>query len=226
MVALPDRRVVAAETLVRWSLPGGGPAAPEDFIAIAEDTGLIIRLGRAVLRQACEAATRWPAAVAAARIAVNVSAVELRHPGYAAGVLQTLADTGLPADRLELEITETQWVVHAGDTATALSELTQAGVHLVLDDFGTGYSSFSYLADMPVTGVKIDRSFMAGLTGDPRSASIVRAILRMATELDLEVTAEGVETQEQLDFLIGHGCPRAQGFLFGRPRAGTSWVPG
>jgi diguanylate cyclase (GGDEF)-like protein len=224
ILALPDRRVVAAEALARWTLPDGRPAAPEDFIAIAEDSGLIIRLGRSVLRQACQAAARWPAGAGAARVAVNVSAVELRHPGYAASVLQTLHDTGLPAGRLELEITETQLVQQVGATAAALGELTQAGVHLVLDDFGTGYSAFSYLADMPATGVKIDRSFTAALTSDPRSASIVRAILRMASELDLEVTAEGVETPEQLSFLTEHACPRAQGFLLGRPRAGHQWA--
>ncbi len=222
IVALPDRRVVAAEALARWTLPDGRPAAPEDFIPIAEDSGLIIRLGRSVLRQACAAATRWPAEAVTARVAVNVSAVELRHADYATDVLQTLRDTGLPADRLELEITETQWVVQTAVTSAALRTLTQAGVHLVLDDFGTGYSAFSHLADMPVTGVKIDRSFIAALTTDPRSASIVRAILRMAAELDLEVTAEGVETQEQLSLLNEHDCPRAQGFLLGRPQAGIS----
>ncbi|SDQ04397.1 diguanylate cyclase (GGDEF) domain-containing protein [Quadrisphaera sp. DSM 44207] len=224
IVALPDRRVVAAEALARWTPPDGRPAAAEDFIATAEDSGLITRLGRSVLHQACQAATRWPASAASSRVAVNVSAVELRHPGYANGVLHVLEEVGLPADRLELEITETQ-VLHADATAAALGELTGAGVHLVLDDFGTGYSSFSYLADMPLAGVKIDRTFITALPTDPRAASIVRAILSMAAELDLEVTAEGVETQAQWDFLREHGCPRAQGFLLGRPLPDVPLAP-
>lgn len=217
MVAVPSRRFVAAEALARWQGSDGTPVSPQEFITTAEDTGLIIPLGLSVLRQACAAAAGWAAHPEPPSVSVNVSAFELIQPGYADTVLRELDHAGLPPQRLELEITETQWVNLSGPTTATLQRLTAAGVSLLLDDFGTGYSSFRHLAELPVTGIKIDRSFTATVLTSPRSASIVRAILCMAAELDLDVTAEGVETEAQSDFLVSEGCNRAQGFLFGHP---------
>lgn len=150
---------------------------PEEFVEAAESSGLIIGLGESMLRQSCAAALGW---VEPLRVAVNVSAVELHRDGYAENVLRILAETGLPPGRLEVEVTETQWVNDAVVSTAALTTLADAGVGVLLDDFGTGYSSFRHLADMPVSGVKIDRSFMAGVTTDERNAAVVRAILCMA----------------------------------------------
>jgi len=217
MVAIPSRRLVAAEALARWQGSGGTPGPPQEFIATAEDAGLIIPLGLSVLRQACAAAAGWAASPEPPSVAVNVSAFELMQPDYADTVLRELDQAGLPPHRLELEITETQWVNLSTPTTAVLGRLTEAGVGLLLDDFGTGYSSFRHLAELPVTGIKIDRSFTSTALTSPRSAAIVRAILCMAAELGLDVTAEGVETEAQWDFLAAQGCNRAQGFLLGHP---------
>jgi len=217
IVAVRSGERVGAEALARWTLPGGRQVAPRDFIATAEESGLIIPLGHAVLRQACAAAAGWTGVEQHLRIAVNVSAIQLQQADYADGVLAVLEQTGLPAHRLELEITETQWLNEVATTTSALHALTAAGIKIVLDDFGTGYSSFQHLADMPVHGVKIDRSFIGRIPDDPHSAAIVRAILCMAVELGLETTAEGVETPEQWAFLIDNQVDRGQGFRLGRP---------
>lgn len=214
VIRAADGRVVAAEALARWQDPDGRSVPPEEFVAVAEASGLIARLGESMLRQACTAAMGWEQDL---RVAVNVSALELHRDDYADTVLRILEQTGLPAGRLELEVTETQWVNDAVVSSQALTTLVDAGVSVVLDDFGTGYSSFRHLADMPVSGLKVDRSFIASLTTDRRSAEVVRAILCTAHELGLSSTAEGVETQEQLDFLVRHGCTQAQGYLIGRP---------
>ena len=220
IAAVPGRAVVGAEALARWTLPDGRQVQPEDFIGIAEDTGLIVPLGRSVLTQACRAAAGWSSDPTPLRVAVNVSPFELRQPDYVETVLATLAETGLPADRLELEITESQWLAESASCTPTLAELTDAGVRLVLDDFGTGFSSFAHLADMPVSGIKIDRSFVTAAPTDPRSASVVRAVLCVAAELDLEVTGEGVETEAHWRLLAEHGCDRVQGWLIGRPAPG------
>ncbi len=225
---LPDRHVVAVEALARWSARSRGEVPAEEFIRVAEATGMIHQLGRAVLREACRAVASWTAPAVPAsgaadpdgrppRVAVNVSPVELRDPGYVVGVEQILAETGLPADRLELEVTEGTWL-QEGDAARAtLTELADLGVRVVIDDFGSGYASFGYLTRFPLSGLKIDRSFIADLPQGRPAAAIVHGVLATAHELGLSVTAEGIETAEQLNFLVDHGCRRGQGFLLGRP---------
>lgn len=225
MVAIPSRRIVGAEALARWQGSDGRPVPPQEFIATAEDAGLIIPLGLSVLRQACAAAAGWAAGDGAPSVSVNASAFELMQPDYADTVLRVLDQAGLPPHRLELEITETQWVNLSAPTTATLHRLTRAGVGLLLDDFGTGYSSFRHLAELPVTGIKIDRSFTSTTTTSARSASIVRAILCVAAELNLDVTAEGVETEAQWEFLVAEGCDRAQGFLLGHPHTTLTGPP-
>ena len=218
VVDVPTGRVHAYEALARWTPPGGRPVPPSTFVALAERTGLIDVLGEQVLRTACHEAAGWPADDGPPpRLAVNVSPHELAAPGYGDRVLAVLAAAGLAPDRLDLEITETQSVGQSDETLDALGALAAVGVGLLVDDFGTGYSSFAYLHRLPVTGLKIDRSFVAGLPDDPQRAAIVQAVLGMAAELGLVVTAEGVEDQRQLTFLRRHRCPQAQGFLLGRP---------
>ena len=226
IVSVRDGHRVAAEALARWSLPGGRQIPPGDFIRTAEESGLIIPLGVAVLRQAATAAAGWAGPDADTRIAVNISAIQLQQPGFAESVLAVLASTGLAAHRLELEITETQWLNQVATTTDTLHALTSAGIRIVLDDFGTGYSSFRHLADMPVTGVKIDQSFTARAPQDPHFAAVVRAVLRMAAELGLQTTAEGVETPAQWEFLVEQHADRAQGFLLGRPTPNLVAAPG
>jgi len=218
VVALADLHVVGMEALARWAPPGSPAVPPEAFIALAEHTGLIGQLGEQVLRQACRAAAGWqPDNGPPPRLAVNASPQELAAPGYPDRVLTILADTGLAPSRLDIEITETQWVGQSAAVRDTLAALAAAGVGLLVDDFGTGYSSFTYLHQLPITGLKIDQTFVAGVPHHRQHTAIVRSILAMAAELDLTVTAEGVETPDQLHFLQHHNCLQAQGFLLGRP---------
>ncbi len=218
IVGLPDRRLGAVEALARWSHPAGAPVPPVDFIAIAEETGLIHELGLQVLDRACADLAGWRRTGAAdLRVAVNVSFRQLLADGFPGQVLATLARHDLPPAALELEITESSAMDQAGPTRTALRRLRAAGVGLVVDDFGTGYSSFSVLRDIAPSTVKIDRSFVAPLPADPATTALVQAMVSMATHLGLEVVAEGVETAEQLRVVTAMGCARAQGFLLGRP---------
>ena len=220
VVDLRDGSVVAAEALARWQPAGGEPVPATTFTSLAEETGLIGDLGAQVQRLAVADAARWGAGAApgrAPRLALNVSAAELGRPGYGLHLLDVLAEVGLEAARLDVEITETVLVGQGPAPAASLGALAAAGARVVVDDFGTGFSSFAYLRSMPVTGLKIDRSFVAGLPGRRSDAAIVRAILAMAAELDLEVVAEGVSTPAQLGFLRAHGCAYGQGFLLGRP---------
>jgi len=206
--------VKGAEALLRWNCPGRGDVSPAEFIPIAEDLGLVSRIGASVLRQACMDATTWPSHL---DVAVNVSPVQLLDPRLPHIVAQALQDSGLDSGRLELEITETALL---GDDEAALRTLTQLrdlGVRISLDDFGTGYSSLSYLHRFPISRIKIDRSFVQKLPEDPGSASIVRAIAQLGESLDMNVTAEGIETAEQLSFITQHGCDHVQGFLISRP---------
>ncbi len=210
--------VLGWEALTRWTPPGGTAVPPETFIALAEDAGLIVALGEQVLRSACQIAATWhPTNSTRPRLAVNASPQELAVPGYCDRVLAILADTGLPADRLDIEITETHQLGQSPTIRRTLTELADAGIGLLIDDFGTGYSSFFYLSELPITGLKIDRALVTGLPHHRQNAVIVQAILAMTAELNLPVIAEGVETTEQLRFLQQHRCSYAQGFLFGRP---------
>ncbi|RAR84792.1 diguanylate cyclase/phosphodiesterase [Paracidovorax anthurii] len=208
-----------AEALVRWHHPEKGLISPADFIPIAEQTGLIVPLGRQVLDIACEQLVRWAAHPATAHltIAVNVSARQFRQPDFVADVLETLERTGANPRRLKIELTESLLLGDVEDTIARMAHLQQAGVGFALDDFGTGYSSLSYLKRLPLDQVKIDKGFVRDVLTDPNDAAIVRTILALAKSLDLKVVAEGVETAGQLSFLKLHGCEGFQGYLFGRP---------
>ena len=206
------KAVVAFEALVRWRHPTRGLVAPSDFIAFAEESNLILSLGDWVLRQACATARAWPSHIG---IAVNVSAKQLSQPTFPLSVANALAVSGLPAHRLELEITETALIQQDGLKAR-IDDLKALGVKLAMDDFGTGYSSLSYLLRLSFDRIKLDRSFV-GAIGDPRSEAIVRAIVTMSVAFGMSITAEGVETEAQFDMARAHGCTEIQGFLFSRP---------
>lgn len=206
-------RMTGVEALVRWQHPEKGLMSPVNFIPIAEETGLIEPLGEWVLAEACATARRWDIET----ISVNVSARQLRNPGFVNIVQSILDRTGLDPHKLELEITETCFLENASDCAAALESLRAQGVRIALDDFGTGYSSFGQLRELSVDRVKIDRSFVSGINTSAEGSAIIRAIVDMARASGIEVTAEGVETSEQSRFLTGIGCQSLQGFLMSRP---------
>jgi diguanylate cyclase (GGDEF)-like protein/PAS domain S-box-containing protein len=213
--ALIGGEIGGFEALVRWRHPKRGLVAPGMFIPLAEESGLIIQLGEWILREACREAVSWPNPL---RIAINLSPVQFRHGDLAGLVHGILLETGLSPGRLELEITEG---VLIGDFSRALSilrRLKNLGVRIAMDDFGTGYSSLSYLQSFPFDKIKIDQAFIANLSQNPQSAAIIRAIIGLGRGLDLPVVAEGVETKEQLAFLVAESCDEVQGFLIGRPQ--------
>jgi len=210
--------VVAAEALLRWEDGERGPVAPDDFIAIAEETGLIVPLGRWVFLEACEQLRRWRnAGLRPIRVGVNVSGHQIREPGMVDMVRSALEETGVSPEQIELEITESTIMQDDVLTVTTLRQFKEMGIGLALDDFGTGYSSLSYLRRFTIDRVKIDRTFVAELTENPDDAALTSAIIAMAHGLRLEVVAEGVETRHQALFLRQRGCDELQGYLFGRP---------
>ena len=211
--------LVGAEALVRWAHPLRQLVLPGEFIGVAEQTGLILPLGQRVLRLACERLAAWAqhGSTAALHIAVNVSAVQLRQSDFVAQVLTVLEQTGAPAARLKLELTESMLLNDIEDTIAKMGALKACGVGFSLDDFGTGYSSLAYLNRLPLEQLKIDRSFVRDVLVDANAAAIARTIMTLAQSLGLSVVAEGVETQGQLQFLQAHGCLAFQGYLFGRP---------
>ncbi|KJC42767.1 diguanylate cyclase [Bradyrhizobium sp. LTSP885] len=208
-------RVVAFEALARWNHSLRGLIAPNNFIPVAEETGLIVPLGDIVLRKACADAAGWPGDIA---VAVNLSPVQFKNPNLVASVKAALQASGLSADRLELEITESVLLQNSEATLAVLHELRGFGVRISLDDFGTGYSSLSYLRSFPFDKIKIDRSFVTDLATREESMAIVRAVTGLGKSLGIVTTAEGVETDAQFDLLRREGCIQAQGFLFSRPR--------
>lgn len=211
--------LLGAEALVRWRHPQRGLVSPGDFIALAEQTGLILPLGRFVLHAACEQLQRWGAQPETAHlsVSVNVSARQFRQAGFVAEVLDALQRHGVDPGRLKLELTESLLLGDVEDAIVRMAQLKREGVGFALDDFGTGYSSLSYLKRLPLDQIKIDQSFVRDVLSDPNDAAIVRTILALARSMDLEVVAEGVETTGQLSFLRLHGCEGFQGYLFGRP---------
>lgn len=210
--------IIGVEALIRWHHPQRGLVPPAQFIPIAEECGFIVPIGRWVLREACHQARAWQdAGLRPMRIAVNVSAVELRANDFVAGVQDILTESGLDPRYLELELTETFLLQDSKATAAVLHALKGMGVQIALDDFGTGYSSLSYLKRFPIDTLKIDRSFVRDLTTDADDASIVSAVISMGKSLHMGVVAEGVETREQLAFLQEQSCPEGQGYYFSRP---------
>jgi diguanylate cyclase (GGDEF)-like protein/PAS domain S-box-containing protein len=216
--------IVGVEALIRWCHPKRGLVSPAHFIPVAEDCGFIVPIGRWVLREACRQARIWQKdGLPSLRIAINISAVELRAKDFVASVQQILAETGLEPRYLELELTETFLMQDSKSTAAVLKELKGLGVSLALDDFGTGYSSLSYVKRFPIDTLKIDQSFVRDLATDADDASIVSAVISMGKSLQMRVVAEGIETQEQLNFLTEHGCPVGQGYYFSPPVAARAF---
>ncbi len=213
-VALDDGRLVGAEALLRWRDPELGDVPPARFIPVAEDSGFIVAIGDWVLSQAVRQAALWHQRGQSLPVAVNVSALQFQQPQFVDRVANVLAVSGLPAQLLELELTESILVHDADEALRRLQALAALGVKLSIDDFGTGYSSLAYLKRFPIDKHKIDRSFVMGLPSDERDAGIVRAILQMAAALGMKVIAEGVETEAQRAFLQDAGCDSFQGFLF------------
>jgi diguanylate cyclase (GGDEF)-like protein len=219
VVDVLEGRLTGAEALVRWRHPERGLVPPMQFIPIAEQTGQIGAIGAFVLAQACAQAVTWAPTGRPFTMSVNVAAEQLLDPAFADEVGRVLATTGLAPDRLCLEVTESAVIRRAGSGGDNLNRLRDMGVRIAVDDFGTGYSSLSYLKHLPITALKIDRSFITRLEHDARDRHLVQAVLGMAKALGLSVVAEGVETAEQHTTLTGLGCDFAQGFLFGRPCA-------
>ncbi len=211
-------RIMGMEALIRWRHPEMGMVAPNRFIPLAEETGQILAVGHWVLRTACRQLRDWQKdGRRDLRIAVNVSARQLAEPDFVQGVAEVLADTGLAPRCLELELTESAVMNDVAHATAVMHELKKLGVKLAIDDFGTGYSSLAHLKRFEIDVLKIDQTFVRDLTVDPDDAAIVTTIIALADNLGLEVISEGVETQEQLDFLLRHGCRHMQGYFFGRP---------
>ncbi len=210
--------ITGFEALLRWQHPVRGLVSPLEFIPLLEETGLIVPVGSWVLQQACAQAARWhEEGHQALTVAVNLSARQLQSPDLVEEVRQVLAETGLPAAALELELTESLLMSHVEDNIAVLNRLKAMGVKLSVDDFGTGYSSLAYLKRLPLDAVKVDRAFVQDIIADPGDASITRAVITMAHNLRLKVVAEGVETEGQIALLVANRCDEMQGYYFSRP---------
>ena len=220
-VSLATGRIVGFEALVRWQHPERDLLLPDEFVPVAEETGLIVPIGEAVLKEACRSAKQWHEQCPSdpPSVCVNLSARQFREPGLADTIAHMLDETDLDPHYLFLEITESTAMGDAQTTAAALEELKDLGVRAIIDDFGTGYSSLSYLERLPVAYVKIDHSFVGGLSEKPGAAVLVSGVISLAHALGLKVIAEGVETEEQFERLRGMGCDLAQGYLFSEPQS-------
>ncbi len=211
--------VVSFEALLRWNSKDHGFVSPAKFIPLAEDTRLIVPIGDWVLREACRHAAMWPENV---KVAVNVSGEQLLEPNFARTVVCALADSGLPAHRLEVEVTESVFLRDGRTARQSLEEILALGCSVALDDFGTGYSSLGYLRTLRFSTIKVDRSFVQGASeGNAESLAIINAVVAMAKSLEMSTTAEGVEDMEQADLVRGLGCDKIQGYYFGRPMPAT-----
>lgn len=211
--------LIGAEALIRWNHPGRGLVPPDEFIPVAEETGLILQIGNWVLETACEqiAVLAQREETAGVTVAVNISAREFRQPDFVERVLSAVFRSNANARKLKLELTESMLVDNLGDIIGKMTELKAFGVSFSLDDFGTGYSSLSYLKRLPLDQLKIDRSFVRDMLDNDTSGAIAQTIISLSKALGLSVIAEGVETEEQREYLARYGCYSYQGYLFGRP---------
>jgi len=217
-IELTTGRIASVEALVRWRHPTRGIVPPDEFISVAEESGLIVPLSDLVMRRALRQISEWwKAGCRDLRVAVNVSGAQFEAPGFPDWVFAHLDEAGLPGACLELEITESLLMADEAAAALAVRAVRELGVHVAIDDFGTGYSSLAYLKHFPIESLKIDRSFVADLGRDSNDAAICAAIIAMGRQLGLKIVAEGVETQSQLQFLTTHGCTLAQGFYIAKP---------
>ncbi len=215
LVSLETNAVTAVEALLRWNHPARGMVSPAEFIPVAEEMGLIVPLGEWVLKTACREAASWPDHV---KVAVNLSPAQLKSRNLLTMVTAALEDSGMPAGKLQLEITENVLMQNTFATLATLHKLRELGVQIALDDFGTGYSSLSYLRSFPFDKIKIDRSFIQDMANGAEPLAIVNAVAGLAKCLNMISTAEGVETQQQLETLQSIGCTEMQGFLFSRAK--------
>jgi diguanylate cyclase (GGDEF)-like protein len=215
LLSTATRTVESFEALLRWKRGGLSDVSPAEFIPVAEEIGLIDTLGEWVLRTACRDAMGWPSDIS---VAVNLSPVQFRAGKIVRTAVQALSDTGLPANRLELEITESVLLEATSTTIATLHELKQLGLHIALDDFGTGYSSLSYLSSFPFDKIKIDKSFVRDASSRDEASAVVELIVDLGRKLGIRITAEGVETEAQMSWLEEMGCTQVQGFLFAKPR--------
>lgn len=213
IVDLETGKIRTFEALVRWFHPEKGELRPDEFIPVAEETGVIITLGNWITAQAARTCAQWPEDVT---IAVNLSPLQIRAPGAALGVLSALRDAGLDPRRLELEVTESLFLEDSENTARFIDELSAAGVRFALDDFGTGYSSLGYINKFPFKKIKVDRSFVSGPNIGKKSDAIIRAVAEMGSTLDMDIVAEGLETIEQVEAVRRAGCTLGQGYYFSR----------
>ncbi len=222
IVDLRSNEIVCFEALLRWHSPDRGTLSPDEFIPLAEDIGVIRSIGEWALQQACREAATWPERIG---VAVNLSPVQFRSAGLTSSVMMALARSGLSPQRLELEITESVLLKGTAATLATLNQLKELGVRVALDDFGTGYSSLSYLRMFRFDKVKIDKSFIHELEESFEARAIVQAVITLASRLNMTSTAEGVETEAQLQRLRQKGCTQVQGYLLGRPAPAAQRLP-
>jgi diguanylate cyclase (GGDEF)-like protein len=215
-VNIEEGRICGCEALLRWNHPKRGTISPQEFIPVAEETGLIVQIGEWVLRQACAVAAGWPADIS---VAVNLSPVQFKNRHLVEQVVLALASANLDPKRLELEVTESLLLADTQATLETLHRLRSLGIRISMDDFGTGYSSLSYLRSFPFDKIKIDQSFVRNLSAEDGSLSIVKAVIGLGHSLGMSTTAEGVETAAQLRMVREEGCNEVQGFLFSPPLA-------
>jgi EAL domain-containing protein (putative c-di-GMP-specific phosphodiesterase class I) len=217
-IDLASRRIIGAEALIRWQDPERGMISPEEFIPLAEETGLIVPIGRWVIQTACDQAKRWQnLGCPPIPIAVNISGRQFKQPAFVDMLVDIVESSGLDPQWLELEITESVVMENVDEAIMTLIDLKMRGFQLAIDDFGTGYSSLSYLKRFPISKLKIDRSFVNDIATDDNDAAIVSSIIALTKSMGLQVIAEGVETEDQVRFLVERGCLQGQGFLFSRP---------
>jgi EAL domain-containing protein (putative c-di-GMP-specific phosphodiesterase class I) len=214
MFNLAESRICCLEALLRWHHPERGIVSPDEFIPVAEDTGIIVAIGEWVLVEACRTAVTWPDDV---HVAVNLSTVQFRHRNLFNHIKTALAVSGLKPERLELEVTESLLLADVESTISTLHQIRALGVRISMDDFGTGYSSLSYLRSFPFDKIKIDQSFIKDLAAKEDSRAIVTAVIGLGRSLGMATTAEGIETEAQLDLVRREGCTEVQGFLLSPP---------